>query len=81
MNPFVNPSIQSFADLRCTSIQNSTLLTPHFSGYILVFDEGCTILNVFYVSDRLMENGHWKYIEDFNADRCTIPTILRLAAN
>jgi hypothetical protein len=57
MNTVINPSIQSFADLRRTPIQNSTLLTPHISGHALVFDEAWTTLNVFYVRD-LVENDY-----------------------
>jgi hypothetical protein len=35
---------------------------------------------MFFVGD-LVENGHWKHIEDISTDRCAIPTIRRLAAN
>jgi hypothetical protein len=76
----VTPNIQSVADPERPPIWNSTLLTPHISGHTLVFDEAWTTLNVFYVGD-LVENGHWNHIEHFNTDRCTIPTIRRLAAN
>jgi hypothetical protein len=81
MNPIVIPNTQSFADLRRTSLRNSTLLTPHISGHNLVFDEARTTLNMFFVGDLLMENGHWKLVEDINTDHCTISTIRRLAAN
>jgi hypothetical protein len=80
MNTIVNPNIHSVADLRCTPIRNSTLLTPYISGHTLVFDEAWAILNVFYAGD-LIQNGHWKHMEDFNTDRYTRPTIRSLAAN
>jgi hypothetical protein len=81
MNSIVIPNIQSVIDLRRTSTRNSTLLTPHISGHTLVFDEDFTTLSAFYAGDVLIENGHWKHIEDFNTDRCTIPPIRRFAAN
>jgi hypothetical protein len=80
MNTIVNTIIKSVADLRRTPIRNSTFTTPHISGQTLVSDEAWTTLNVSYVGD-LMESGHWKHIEDFNPNRCTIPTICRLATN
>jgi hypothetical protein len=79
MNLIVNPNIQSVADLKHTPIRNSTLLTPHISGHTAVFDEAWTTLNVFYIGDLLMENGHWQHIEDINTDRFTIPTNRRHA--
>jgi hypothetical protein len=79
MKSIVNPNIQSVADLRRTPIWNSTLLTPHISGHTLVSDEAWNTLNMFYVGDLRMENGHWKHTEDFNTDHSTIPTIRRLA--
>jgi hypothetical protein len=81
MNPIVIPNIQSVVDLRLTPIRNSTLLIPPISGHTLVFDEDFTILSVFYAGDLLIEDGHWKHIEDVNTDRCTIPPICRFAAN
>jgi hypothetical protein len=80
MNTTVNPNIQFVADLRRSPIRKSSPLTPHISGHTLFFGEAWSTLNVFYVGN-LIENGHWKHIEDFNPDRCTTPTIRRLAAN
>jgi hypothetical protein len=36
---------------------------------------------MFYVGYLLMDNGHWKNIQGINTDRCTPPTIRRLAEN
>jgi hypothetical protein len=74
MNPIVNPDVQSFAHLRRTPVRNSTHLTPHISGHTLLLDEAWPTLNVIY-----MENGHCKLIEYIKTDRCTIPSICRLA--
>jgi hypothetical protein len=81
MEPIVNPNLQFLEDLRCTSIRNSTLLTPHISGHTLRFDEAWSAINIHYVGELLMENGKWKEMEDINTSQCTQTTIRRLKTN
>jgi hypothetical protein len=71
MNPIVNLNIQFVADLRRTPTRNFFLLTPQIPGHIQVFDKAWTTLNIFYAGNLLVEDGHWKHIEDFHIERCT----------
>lgn len=80
MKPTVNLNVQSLEDLRRIPMWNSILLTPHISGHKLRFDEAWSALNIIYIGELIMENGHWKKLKDISITQCTQLTIRRLAA-